>query len=61
MLPVQLPPSSPPTMTTVPRGSEDPTQPSEGGVSGDVDDEVVALVPVGEVLAGVVDDVVGAE
>src|SRR5664279_5877444 len=39
-------------------GSQCPAEPGEWGVAGDVDDQVVVVRAVGEVLAGVVDDMV---
>ena len=41
--------------------SQGSPQPPHRGASADVEDQVVAASPVGEVLAGVVDDVVGAQ
>ena len=59
--PVQLPPSSPPTMTAVPCGVSARRRRAERRVAGDVEDQVVAAGAVGEVVTGVVDDVVGTE
>ena len=61
MPPVRVSPSSPPVRTAVPVGVSARRSRRERRVPGDVDDQVVALRPVGEVVAGVVDDVVGAE
>src|SRR4051795_6082995 len=61
MPPVREPPSSPPTMTAVPWRGEGATEAGQRGVPRDVDDDVVAGVAVGGVLAGVVDDLVGTE
>ncbi len=44
-----------------PGRGEGAAQPCDGGVPGDVEDQVVVVGAVGEVVAGVVDDVVGAE
>ena len=52
---------SPPTMTSVPRGVRARRSSRQRPVAADVEDDVVALPAAGEVLAGVVDDVVGAE
>ena len=41
--------------------SEGPTEVGQPAVAADVEDGVVALLAVGEVVAGVVDDVIGAE
>ena len=48
-------------MTSVPLRSECPPQPRETAVATDVEDQVVAVDTVGEVLSGVVDDVVGTD
>src|SRR3954465_11223889 len=61
MPPVREPPASPPTMTAVPWRGERATEAGQRGVPRDVDDDVVAAVAVGGVLAGGVDDLVGTE
>src|SRR3954451_1154488 len=58
--PVMRPPCSPPRMTAVPYRGNGAAQPSQRRVSCDVEDEVIVAGAVGEVLPGVVDDVVSA-
>src|SRR5829696_3018168 len=55
--PSHRPPPSPPTMMRVP-GGEGPPKACQRRVSADVEDQVVALIAFGEVLACVVDDVI---
>ena len=44
-----------------PGGCECATQPGKCGVPSDIEDQVVAARPIGEVLSGVVDDMIGAQ
>src|SRR5207248_1131745 len=60
MPPNHFPPPSPPTITSLPSGPRAP-QVRQGAVPRDVEDEVVAAAALGEVLLGVINDVVGAE
>ena len=53
--------SSPPTITSVPRGVRARRSWDSERLPADVEDHVVAPAAAGEVVAGVVDDVVGAE
>ena len=48
-------------MTSVPVGARGPAQPCEAVVPADVEDQVVVLAAVGEVVAGVIDDMVGTD
>src|SRR5262249_58670077 len=58
--PAPLPPP-PARKRPLPGGSRPPPRPREPVVPADVEDQVVVLAAVGEVLPGVVDDLVGAD
>jgi hypothetical protein len=59
--PIHRPRTSLPTITSVPRGGKGPPQLGQRTVAGGVQDEVPAPRPVGDVGAGVVDDLVGTD
>ena len=59
--PSHRPSVSPPTITSLPVVGEGSTELRQPAVAADVEDHVVATLPVGEVLARVVDDVVGTD
>src|SRR3954468_21482251 len=61
MPPSHRPSVSPPTMTSLPRGGERAPEMREPTVASDIEDHVVAVLAVCEVVAGVVDDMIGAE
>src|SRR6266508_4691370 len=59
--PSQRPPPSPPTITSVPPGGEGAPQLGQRTAARGVNDEVPVARPVREVLAGVIDHLVGAD
>src|SRR5215211_5630567 len=58
--PSHRPPPSPPTMTRVPREARAP-EACQRRVPADVEDQIVALLALGEVLVPIVDDVIGTD